>query len=288
MHKGILLLSLMLLTGCSSLLPLDSASKPATQNYGQPLEFDEEQLLIKTNNQAGLIALYKRQLQQQQNPTTRFKLAQAYFDSGDPESTLFTLAPLTSGSTALPRDELFFLQGRAQYQLNLAEPAHESLLAALQANPDSGKTLNLIGILYAQQGERVKARASFNRARELMFDDVTIKNNLALLDIFEQDYQSAAARLLPIYLNGQADQTVTANLALAMAQIGSYEHLRSFYGQQYGDQELYQLYLNLRQVQLINPVTESATTEPLTSHDSLSHSSVNLQAEEQVDASFVF
>lgn len=284
------LLCALSLSGCSGLYQTSNNEGSQAQNRDKPLEFDQESLLIKTKNQEGLIELYKAQLQQQENPQTRLKLAQAYFDGHDPESTLFVLTPLLSGSTTLPRDELYFLQGRAQYQLGQIQQAQRSLSAALQVNPSSAKALNSISIIYAQQGEWRKAREGFNRARELMFDDVTVKNNLALIDILEQDYQSAAARLLPIYLNGQADDMVTANLALIMAKIGSYEHLRSFYGQQYSDEELYLAYLNLREMQLTNhtPAKASANSKSHLLQPNNNHTDIVIPVEEPKDASFVF
>ncbi|KXZ34559.1 tetratricopeptide repeat protein [Vibrio alginolyticus] len=284
------LLCALSLSGCSSLYQTSNNEGSQAQNRDKPLEFDQESLLIKTKNQAGLIELHKAQLQQQESPQTRLKLAQAYFDGHDPESTLFVLTPLLSSSTTLPRDELYFLQGRAEYQLGQIEQAQRSLSAALQVNPSSAKALNSISIIYAQQGEWRKAREGFIRARELMFDDVTVKNNLALIDILEQDYQSAAARLLPIYLNGQADDMVTANLALIMAKIGSYEHLRSFYGQQYSDEELYLAYLNLREVQLMNhtPVKASANSKSHLLKPNNNNTNVVIPVEETKDVSFVF
>ncbi|ENM3882985.1 MULTISPECIES: tetratricopeptide repeat protein [Vibrio] len=289
-HSGLWLFCVLLLSGCSSFYQAFNSEGSQTQNLEKPLDFDQESLLIKTNNQAGLIELYKTQLQQQENPQIRFKLANAYFNGKDPESSLFTLAPLMTAKSSVARDELFFLQGRAQYQLGRIEQAQRSLLAALQVNPNSAKALNSISIIYAQQGEWRKAREGFNRARELMFDDVTVKNNLALIDILEQDYQSAAARLLPIYLNGQADDMVTANLALIMAKIGSFEHLRSFYGQQYSDEELYLAYLNLREMQLMNhmPAEASANSKSHLLQPNNNHTDIVIPVEEPKDASFVF
>lgn len=245
-NRWILCLIPLMLTGCMSAGGLSTSGKPTTNTNN--LSFDQEQVLQTTQNYPALIELYKQQLQQNDQRSTRLKLAQTYLDYQDPESTLFTLQPLINPSSTY--DQEFYLQGMALYHLHRLSEAQQALTLAQQRNPRNAQTINMLGILYAQSSDLEQARLWFNRARELMYDDIAIKNNLALLDMLEENYQSAADRLLPIYLNGQADERVIANLAIIMAKLGRVDYLHAFYAQDLNTQQINQLYTTLRRLNL--------------------------------------
>ncbi|WP_217525308.1 tetratricopeptide repeat protein [Vibrio metschnikovii] len=236
----------LLLSGCVSSSGHQRSNVNDTNNA--TFAFDQEQVLIKTGNYTALIEFYKQQLQQSDQRETRLKLAQAYLDFQDPESALFILGPLVRSPSK--QDTEFYLQGLALYRLNRINEAQQSLTVAQVNSPNNAQTINMLGIIFAQSSQFKQARASFNRARELMYDDITVKNNLALIDMLEEDYQSAADRLLPIYHNGQADDRVIANLAIIMAKSGSLNHLHAFYAQKYSDQEIQHLFITLRNLNL--------------------------------------
>lgn len=236
----------LLLTGCVS--SAGNQRNTINASDASSLSFDQETVLIKTNNYLALIELYKQQLQQQDQRQTRLKLAQVYLDFQDPESALFILGPLFNSKTE--HDTEFYLQGMALYRLHRITDAKQALSIAQDHNPNNPKTINMLGIIYAQSAQFDQARMSFNRARELMYDDIAVKNNLALIDMLEEDYQTAADRLLPIYHNGQADDRVIANLAIIMAKSGSLNHLHAFYAQKYSDQEIQHLFITLRNLNL--------------------------------------
>ncbi|HGS4462302.1 TPA: tetratricopeptide repeat protein [Vibrio metschnikovii] len=238
----------LLLSGCVSSSGHQRSNVNDTNNA--TFAFDQEQVLIKTGNYTALIEFYKQQLQQSDQRETRLKLAQAYLDFQDPESALFILGPLVYPQSK--QDTEFYLQGVALYRLNRVNEAQQSLTIAQENAPNNAQTINMLGIIFAQFSQFEQARASFNRARELMYDDITVKNNLALIDILEEDYQSAADRLLPIYHNGQADDRVIANLAIIMAKSGSFQHLQAFYAHQYSEQEIQQLFITLRNLNLVS------------------------------------
>ena len=205
-----------------------------------------ETFLEQAQNYPRLIELYKEQLKDKESSEVRTKLAQIYIDTQDNESALFTLVPVTTQPGA--SHEAFYLQGVAQYNLGQMQQALNSLKIAINKAPKDAKSINMQGVVQAELGMLEDARRSFNQSRELMYDDITIKNNLALLDMMEGDYQAAATRLMPIYLNstGKSDPNVKANLAIIVSKLGSFETLRSLYGKEYSDTELFDIFQNLR------------------------------------------
>ncbi|MFW5402722.1 tight adherance operon protein, partial [Yersinia sp. 1252 StPb PI] len=53
-----------------------------------------ESILLKANNHAGLITLYRTKLKQKEDDTIRLKLANAYYLTGDTKSSLYYLQPM--------------------------------------------------------------------------------------------------------------------------------------------------------------------------------------------------
>ena len=262
----VLLFAVTVLAGCAS-------------GGGNKTALSEEQFLELSANNARLIELYKDRLREQESVSTRLKLAKAYLDSGDNESTLFTLSPLITSDSG--GSEAFYLQGVAQYNTGLLRQAENSLKIAMNKEADSAKAVNMLGVVYAELGNLSGARAQFNQAREMMYDDLVIKNNLALLDMLEGKYQDAAVRLMPIYLKNpdKADAKLKANLAIILSKMGSFETLRRVYGDQYSDAQLFDIFNDLKASmpvsrvygpQAINPVLQepvnvsksSVTSEP--------------------------
>lgn len=228
------------ITGCANQYPMES------QASGDNSDLMSEKILIKSSNYFRLIELYKNELKKKENSDIRLKLAKAYIDSHDNESALFTLTPLVVKNKVDP--EVFYLQGVAQYNLGKIDQAERSLKITLQNTPKNAKAFNMLGIIYADKGELDKARDAFNQARTLMYDDVTIKNNLALLDLIEGNYKKAAAILLPVYLNsrGKVDSNVKANLAIIMAKLGSFDYISTLYSDKYTKDQLLEIYNDLK------------------------------------------
>ena len=228
-----LLLAISVLVGCAS-------------SGGNKSALTEEQFLELSANNARLIELYKNRLREEESLSTRLKLAKVYLDTGDNESTLFTLSPLIKNDTG--GSEAFYLQGVAQYNTGMLRQAEKSLQIAINKNGKSTKAINMLGVVYAELGNLNGARTQFNQAREMMYDDLVIKNNLALLDMLEGKYQDAAVRLMPIYLKNpdKADPKLKANLAIILSKMGSFETLRRVYGDQYNDAQLFDIFNDLK------------------------------------------
>lgn len=224
-----------LLGGCAS----------SGSNYSTSSD-NNERFLELSSNSSRLIELYKERLRNNDNVATRLKLAKAYLEAGDNESCLFTLAPLIRNGAE--GGEAFYLQGVAQYNIGRLRQAETSLQIAINQDRNSAKTINMLGVVYAELGNLVGARQQFNQAREMMYDDLVIKNNLALVDMLEGKYQDAVVLLMPIYLNNpdQADPQLKANLAILLSKLGSFDTLRRVYGERYSDAELLNIFNDLK------------------------------------------
>lgn len=209
---SLLLLALLGLHGCA----LNSAGKRAADAPAN------EALLQAVGNHSALIALYRQRLAETtglaDQDNLRLKLAQAYLDSGDAESALYYCQPvIDSGRSAT---DCLLVKSRALLVTGDHHGALAAAQAALAVRKDDAVILNQSGLVYADAGQYDQAREQFNRARERMLDDVTARNNLAMVDILEQQWDQAADRLMPLFRNGQADEKVTANLLLALARSG--------------------------------------------------------------------
>lgn len=244
----------MILTGCA-----------AGQNSNSDFDNSKisETFLEQSDNYPRLIKLYKQQLKQKENSETRLKLAQVYIDTNDNESALFTLVPLVT--MAKSSSTVFYLQGVAQYNLGKLPQALHSLEIAVRKSSNDPRAINMLGVAQAELGLIQKARLSFNKARELMYDDVAIKNNLALLDMIEGNFKQAAARLMPIYVNSpsKADAKVKANLAIIVSKLGSFETLKSLYSDKYSDAQLFDLFHSLRASEPATRMSQKAIKKPV-------------------------
>ncbi|MCG7497040.1 hypothetical protein MHO82_09195 [Vibrio sp. Of7-15] len=227
---------LLLLSGC-----VDSSSKSSSAFQGD--RDSTESLLLKTKNYSRLIEMYKSDLKEEDTKDTRVKLAKTYLAMEDAESALFYLSTILLDKE---RDaEIFYLQAQIQYDFQQNDKAMKSVQTALSIAPDYPDAHNLMGILYADSDQFELARIAFNQARLGLADDVKVKNNIAVLDIIEKDYRAAISRLLPLYLNGQADDQVKANLLIAMSKMGNYDYVKSILSKDYEDEEIIQLFHSL-------------------------------------------
>lgn len=236
----------------------------------------QENMLLKTKNYPGLIEFYKAQLKQSEQSTTRAKLAQAYLDFGDPDSALFTITPLTQRTntqnahkkqhTTSPwgivadsvswiwgpsevKTSWLFIQANAELEMGKSDAALSSALQAFQFNRQDAEIANLIGVIYAGEGNIYEARHYFHVARKNLYDDVKVKNNLALLYLLEGKFERAMDMLLPLYVNGQADEKVESNLILALVKNGDIDLMRKVLKPKYSDRDIAQKYRALSSVQ---------------------------------------
>lgn len=253
MHNFIVvILFSIVMTGCANTSNRGSIGN-AFNNSGAI----DEGMLIKSSNYNRLIELYRDQLAKRENSQVRYKLAKAYVDNNDNESAIFTLQPLLERRRV--DSDVLFLSGLAHYNLGNLDSAYRAFNITLEKKPDSAKAYNMTGIIYAHKNELTNARTAFNRARSLMYDDITIKNNLAMLDLIEGKYEDAADKLLPLYLNsrGTLDESVKANLAMTMAKLGNFDYLASLYADKYSRRELLEAYKHLKVSEVIKSSTST-------------------------------
>ncbi|WP_087023851.1 hypothetical protein [Thaumasiovibrio subtropicus] len=199
-----------------------------TANHSEVDIEKNEAILKTTNDPQGLVDFYKAELAKQDGPRERYKLAEAYLGIDDAESALFYMQPLIEEERLSATG--YYLYGRALAMQGEYLKARHAILEAIVREEAMAEAHNFLGVLDAEQGRFDDARSAFNQARALLFDDVTIKNNLAVLDIYQQDYESALNRLLPLWSNGLGDDRIRANMLLAMAKLGRYDDFRALVG----------------------------------------------------------
>lgn len=217
---GVVLIATITLQGCATTnTQFVSDNSPDTA----PASNANEALLQAVGNHSGLIALYRHRLAQSTDTAgqneQRLKLAETYLEAGDTESALFYCQPVIEGTGTLEKACLL-----VKSKALLATGDHQQALVAseraLALVPQDPAILNQLGLVYADAGRYEEARTRFNQARLLMLDDVTARNNLAMVDLLEQRWPQAADKLMPLFHSGQADDKVTANLLLALARSG--------------------------------------------------------------------
>jgi tight adherence protein D len=270
MKKLITILTIIFLSGCVSPLGGKSQSSSNTKNLSS---VTSETILLQTKNYTKLITLYKERLKAAENKATRIKLAETYLLMGDPESTLFYLSPLTAevatSSESNDAVDIYYLQAKAQYDLDLVDDAITTADKLLTLAPKHAETLNLLGILYADKNDFVLARQYFNQARVNFYDDVKVKNNIAILDIIEKDYQSAVTSLYPLYLNGQTDEQVNATLLIALSKMGNYQYVKSMLSSKYKEDDIISLFKALKNLDNVAAIDELSSQQKIPSKEEL-------------------
>jgi tight adherence protein D len=234
-----LLLVSVLLTGCV-------AGSATTEKP----KYTNKQLVESSGNSQELIKLYKKELLAKDTPETRVKLVSSYINTKDYESAIFYLQPLIGSDK--PNAEAYFLYGKAKFGLNEQSQAQLALQKAIRLNPNHGEALNLYGVISAYNGDYVQARNYFVQARQRMIDDVTVKNNLAMVDLIEGKYEAAVDKLTPLLAQGNSSPKVRSNLAFAYAKLGQFTQFSQLLADaKYTSADIKQIYRELTNVELI-------------------------------------
>ncbi|MDR9826104.1 tetratricopeptide repeat protein [Vibrio sp. FNV 38] len=224
-YLSIILLLSFLMIGCQT----TSSSVQSEQDTINSME--------KVENYDGLIALYKSHLEAGNgNDEIIEKLAWAYFDKGDIESSSFYVEHLVAESN--PKGTLFQLQGQIYDSNNEAEKAAEAYLQAIELGQSRWDIYVLLGVAYSKQSRFVEAREEFNQARLLGADDVTIKNNIAMLYLAQHDYQSVINTLIPVLKDNPTNTIIRANLAIALIKNNQTDAARKLLAEDYTEREI--------------------------------------------------
>ena len=200
---GFILLTLSVLAGCQS------APSP------QDLQLADVTSMEKVKNYDGLISYYKSQLEQgSEDPDVKEKLAWAYFYKGDIESADFYVQHLQKQGFENPN--LYQLKGQVFDAKNDIESAISAYLASIDAGNRTGQIHVLLGVSYTKVGQYDEAQQELNQARLRGYDDVVVKNNIAMIQMANGEYQQAIQTLAPVLKADPVNKTVKANLAIAL------------------------------------------------------------------------
>ncbi|EGU48902.1 putative secretion system protein [Vibrio ichthyoenteri ATCC 700023] len=220
----------------------------------------KESVLEKTGDQTKLIRYYKEHLKQDEDERVRLKLVEAYLQGQDLDSADFYFDTLSNNAQFSPQG--LYLNAQIEFAKGNMDETIAAGLEALEARENYPEVENLLGMAYASQGDINNAWRYFYLARKHFFDDVIIKNNLAVIDLLLEDYGLAISRLEPIYQSGNYDAKIVSNLALAYAKSGKFEQFKALFSNRYTAQEIEDLFIGLRLVSMATADELLASSTP--------------------------
>ncbi|MFM2583141.1 tetratricopeptide repeat protein [Vibrio campbellii] len=232
---SIVLLTLGILAGCQS----TSSQQSQVQ--------DDVTNMEKVKNYDGLISHYKSMLEQgSQDPQVKEKLAWAYFHKGDIESANFYVQHLQKEGVETP--SLYQLAGQVFDAKNDTTSAISAYLSSIKSGNSSGQVHVLLAVSYTKAGQYDAAYQELNNARLRGYDDVVIKNNIAMIHMANGEYEQAIAMLTPVLKDNPANKVVKANLAIALIKTQQVDAARKLLKGDFSDQEILSIVTELTQV----------------------------------------
>ena len=228
------MLTLSLLAGCQS--------TPSEQDQ---LRADVTNM-EKVKNYVGLIHHYKAELEQgSQDPAVKEKLAWAYFHKGDIESADFYVQHLQQEGVENPN--LYQLEGQVFDAKNDIESAIAAYVASIEAGNKTGQIHVLLGVSYTKLGQYEKAYQELNLARLRGYDDIVVKNNMAMIQMANGEYQQAIETLAPVLKEDPANKIVKANLAIALMKTQQVESAQKLLKGEFSAREIQDIAAELTQ-----------------------------------------
>ncbi|MGR2703515.1 tetratricopeptide repeat protein [Vibrio campbellii] len=232
---SIVLLTLGILAGCQSTSSQQSQAQDDVTN------------MEKVKNYDGLISHYKSMLEQgSQDPQVKEKLAWAYFHKGDIESANFYVQHLQKEGVETP--SLYQLAGQVFDAKNDTTSAISAYLSSIKSGNSSGQVHVLLAVSYTKAGQYDAAYQELNNARLRGYDDVVIKNNIAMIQMANGEYEQAIAMLTPVLKDNPANKVVKANLAIALIKTQQVDAARKLLKGDFSDQEILSIATELTQV----------------------------------------
>ena len=232
---SIVLLTLGILAGCQSTSSQQSQAQDDVTN------------MEKVKNYDGLISHYKSMLEQgSQDPQVKEKLAWAYFHKGDIESANFYVQHLQKEGVETP--SLYQLAGQVFDAKNDTTSAISAYLSSIKSGNSSGQVHVLLAVSYTKAGQYDAAYQELNNARLRGYDDVVIKNNIAMIHMANGEYEQAIAMLTPVLKDNPANKVVKANLAIALIKTQQVDAARKLLKGDFSDQEILRITTELTQV----------------------------------------
>ncbi|ABU74082.1 tetratricopeptide repeat protein [Vibrio campbellii] len=232
---SIVLLTLGILAGCQSTSSQQSQAQDDVTN------------MEKVKNYDGLISHYKSMLEQgSQDPQVKEKLAWAYFHKGDIESANFYVQHLQKEGVETP--SLYQLAGQVFDAKNDTTSAISAYLSSIKSGNSSGQVHVLLAVSYTKAGQYDAAYQELNNARLRGYDDVVIKNNIAMIHMANGEYEQAIAMLTSVLKDNPANKVVKANLAIALIKTQQVDAARKLLKGDFSDQEILSIATELTQV----------------------------------------
>ncbi|MEZ8023745.1 tetratricopeptide repeat protein [Vibrio sp. 1F255] len=221
----------------------------ANSSLDSKLSESKESILIETNNYPKLIAYYKGQLKIKESDSTRIKLAEAYANNGDYESSLFVITRVREKDSNV---KAIVVECNALFEIGNIRKAELCLLRANELDKNNPEIENQLGITYAYLGYIKKSKYYFERSREHFVDDVKIKNNLAMVSMLEGDFEHAASLLLPIYIKGASNEKIETNLVFSLVKINQIDSAKKILASRYSEKESFQIINDIKSSQSVN------------------------------------
>ncbi|MEZ8284595.1 tetratricopeptide repeat protein [Vibrio splendidus] len=221
----------------------------ASSSLDSKLSESKESILIETNNYPNLIAYYKDQLKIKESDSTRIKLAEAYANNGDYESSLFVITRVREKESNV---KAIVVECNALFELGNIRKAELCLLSANELDKNNPEIENQLGITYAYLGYIKKSKYYFELSREHFVDDVKIKNNLAMVSMLEGDFEHAASLLLPIYIKGASNEKIETNLVFSLVKINQIDSAKKILASRYSKKESFQIINDIKSSQSVN------------------------------------
>nr|WP_250210385.1 tetratricopeptide repeat protein [Vibrio campbellii] len=229
------MLTLGILAGCQSTSSQQSQAQDDVTN------------MEKVKNYDGLISHYKSMLEQgSQDPQVKEKLAWAYFHKGDIESANFYVQHLQKEGVETP--SLYQLAGQVFDAKNDTTSAISAYLSSIKSGNSSGQVHVLLAVSYTKAGQYDAAYQELNNARLRGYDDVVIKNNIAMIHMANGEYEQAIAMLTSVLKDNPANKVVKANLAIALIKTQQVDAARKLLKGDFSDQEILSIATELTQV----------------------------------------
>lgn len=280
-HRWLMMTMLVLfITGCAGNQPPEKE------------KLTNAKVLESSGNDSEIIDLYKRELKVKESNETRIKLVKRYLQIKDYDSAEFYLSPLMKHKedNASNRSHILLLAGQIAIGLEQREKAYSLLEKVQRLTPDDSESANLLGILAAKKGELILAREWFNQARMNMADDRTVKNNLALVDVFERDYISALRRLQPLPELRQLSNQTRVTLSLIYAKTDQLSAFEVLTGDMAKDEQVV-LFRQLRELPMADLSTflelnRKGEAEGNSTHRDNSSNQLPLKGSMPIDAAF--
>lgn len=191
----------------------------------QPTSKDMVASMERVDNHDGLIQHYKGHLQSDpEDVTVTQALAQVYYDKGDVESAKFYTDHLLN--KGIKNWQLLQLRGQIHSDQGENGLAIQRYTQSLDVGNKTSAIHVMLGIAYCKQDRFTDAELEFNKARLQGHNDVTIKNNLAVIYLAQGRYQRVAEMLTPVFRENPSNQVVKANLAIALFKLGDFDQAR--------------------------------------------------------------